>query len=64
VAAKLNDLQRHAEIPLLVGADLETGAGFRMRGAVHTPGTVDLGGATDFPSQIHVVSLDISETED
>ena len=49
VAAKLNDLQRHARIPLLVAADLETGAGFRMRGAVHLPGRIDLGGATDFP---------------
>ncbi len=54
VAAKLNDLQRHAEIPLLVAADLETGAGFRMRGAVHVPGTIDLGGATDFPSLMAV----------
>ena len=54
VAAKLNDLQRHAEVPLLVAADLETGAGFRMRGAVHVPGTIDLGGATDFPSLMAV----------
>ena len=50
VAAKLNDLQGHAKIPLLVGADLETGAGFRMRGAVYMPGSIDLGGATTFPS--------------
>ncbi|MDH3227582.1 MAG: hypothetical protein OEM67_10915 [Thermoleophilia bacterium] len=54
VAAKLNDLQRHAEIPLLVAADLETGAGFRMRGAVFMPGTIELGGATDFPSLMAV----------
>ena len=54
VAAKLNDLQGHAELPLLVAADLETGAGFRMRGAVHMPGTIDLGGATDFPSLMAV----------
>lgn len=50
VAAKLNDLQNHARFPLLVAADLETGAGFRMRGAVQMPGTIELGGATDFPS--------------
>lgn len=50
VAAKLNDFQRHARVPLLVAADLETGAGFRMRGAVHMPGTIELGGATDFPA--------------
>jgi beta-N-acetylhexosaminidase len=54
VAAKLNDLQRHATIPLLVAADLETGAGFRMRGAVFMPGTIELGGATDFPSLMAV----------
>jgi beta-N-acetylhexosaminidase len=50
VAVKLNDFQRHAEIPLLVAADLETGAGFRMKGAVHLPTNILLGGATDFPS--------------
>jgi beta-N-acetylhexosaminidase len=54
VAAKLNDLQNHADIPLLVAADLETGAGFRMRGAIHMPGTIDLGGATNFPSLMAV----------
>jgi len=54
VAAKLNDLQRHAKIPLLVAADLETGAGFRLRGAVYMPGTIDLGGATNFPSLMAV----------
>lgn len=54
VAAKLNDLQAHSKLPLLVAADLETGAGFRMRGAIHMPGTTDLGGATDFPSLMAV----------
>lgn len=54
VAAKLNDLQGHARIPLLVGADLETGAGFRMRGAMYMPGSIDLGGATQFPSLMAV----------
>ena len=54
VAAKLNDLQAHAGLPLLVAADLETGAGFRMRGAIHMPGTIDLGGATNFPSLMAV----------
>ena len=50
VAAKLNSLQEAARYPLLIAADLETGAGFRMRGAVQMPGTIELGGATDFPS--------------
>jgi beta-N-acetylhexosaminidase len=50
VAAKLNTFQRLSALPLLVAADLENGAGFRMRGAVHLPGVHDLGGATTFPS--------------
>ncbi len=54
VAAKLNDLQGHARFPLLVAADLETGAGFRFRGAVQMPGTIELGGATDFPNLMAV----------
>lgn len=54
VAAKLNDFQAHSNIPLIVAADLETGAGFRMRGAVQMPGTIELGGATDFPSLMAV----------
>ncbi len=49
VAAKLNTLQRRSKLPLLVASDLETGAGFRFRGAVQMPGTISLGGATDFP---------------
>lgn len=54
VAAKLNDLQRHSRLPLLVAADLETGAGFRMWGAIHMPGMIELGGATNFPSLMAV----------
>jgi len=49
VAAKLNALQERSNLPLLVASDLETGAGFRFRGAVQMPGTISLGGATDFP---------------
>jgi beta-N-acetylhexosaminidase len=54
VAVKLNDLQSRSRVPLLVAADLETGAGFRLRGAVHLPGVIDLGGATVFPSLMAV----------
>lgn len=50
VAVKLNDLQRHSKYPLLVGADLEAGAGFRFWGALHVPTNIALGGATMFPS--------------
>ena len=49
VAVKLNNLQAAAPVPLLVGADLEAGAGFRLRGAVHVPTGLELGGATEFP---------------
>ena len=58
VAVKLNDLQRHARVPLLVAADLETGAGFRLRGAIHSPTNIVLGGATEFPSLMAVGATD------
>jgi beta-N-acetylhexosaminidase len=54
VAVKLNALQRRSRIPLLVAADLETGAGFRMDGAVHLPTAIPLGGATMFPSMMAI----------
>ncbi|MCK5651894.1 MAG: glycoside hydrolase family 3 C-terminal domain-containing protein [Gemmatimonadetes bacterium] len=50
VAVKLNHFQERSRIPFLVAADLESGAGFRLQGAVFLPGTIDLGGATRFPS--------------
>jgi len=53
-AAKINELQRRANLPLLVAADLERGAGFRFRGAVYLPGVTSLGGATEFPSLMAV----------
>lgn len=49
MAAKLNAMQRMARIPLLVGADLEAGAGFRASGGFFLPNAIDLGGATLFP---------------
>jgi beta-N-acetylhexosaminidase len=54
IAAKLNALQRAAPLPLLVGADLETGAAYRARGGYATPNGIDLGGATMFPPQMAV----------
>jgi len=54
VAVKLNGLQSRAAVPLLVSADLESGAGFRLRGAVHIPTGVELGGATEFPLQMAI----------
>ena len=49
MAAKLNARQRLARVPLLVGADLEAGAGFRASGGFFLPNAIDLGGATSFP---------------
>ena len=49
IASKLNALQRSSGLPLLVGADLETGAAFRARGGYFLPNAIDLGGATSFP---------------
>lgn len=50
VAAKLNWLQSLSDLPLLVSADLEAGAGFRFEGVVHAPTNIWLGGATRFPA--------------
>ena len=49
IASKLNELQGMSDLPLLVGADLETGAGFRARGGWFLPNAIDLGGAVNFP---------------
>jgi beta-N-acetylhexosaminidase len=52
MAAKLNALQLRSALPLLVGADFESGAGFRARGGFFVPNAIDLGGATLFPPQM------------
>ncbi len=52
IAAKTNALQRAAALPLLLGADLETGAAFRARGGWFLPNAIELGGATSFPYQM------------
>jgi beta-N-acetylhexosaminidase len=52
IAAKLNAMQRLSDVPLLVGADLEFGAGFRARGGYFVPNAIDLGGAVLFPTQM------------
>lgn len=54
VAAKLNALQSMSKIPLLFGADLEAGAGFRARGGYFVPNAIDLGGAIVFPPEMAV----------
>ena len=54
VATKLNWMQGLADLPLLVGSDLEGGAGFRFDGVIHVPTAISLGGATRFPSLMAV----------
>ncbi len=54
VAAKLNALQSMSQLPLLFGADLEAGAGFRARGGYFVPNAIDLGGAIVFPPEMAV----------
>lgn len=54
VAAKLNALQEMSAVPLLFGADLEAGAGFRARGGYFIPNAIDLGGAVVFPPEMAI----------
>ncbi len=55
-AVMLNRLQMRSDLPLLVGADLEAGAGFRFDGIVRVPGNLDLGGATTLPSMMAIAA--------
>jgi beta-N-acetylhexosaminidase len=48
-AAKLNELQRRARIPLLVSSDMENGPGMRMAGIYSFPHLIPQGGGTAFP---------------
>ena len=54
IASKVNALQRAVKLPLLIGADLETGAAFRARGGWFLPNAIELGGATSFPYQMGI----------
>ena len=54
IAAKLNSLQGMSSVPLLFGADLEAGAGFRARGGYFVPNAIDLGGAMIFPPEMAI----------
>jgi len=55
VAAKLNDLQRRAGVPLLVSADLEPGLG-RLEGGLFAHYMLDAGGATVFPPAMAIAA--------
>ena len=52
IATKINALQQMSQTPLLFGADLETGAGYRARGPYFLPNAIDLGGAVMLPPQM------------
>jgi beta-N-acetylhexosaminidase len=55
VAAKLNDLQRRARVPLLVSSDLEPDLG-RLEGGLFAHYMLDAGGATVFPSSMAIAA--------
>lgn len=48
-AAKLDGLQRLADLPLLITSDMENGAGMRLGGIVSLPHLIPQGGGTVFP---------------
>src|SRR5690242_21161948 len=55
VAAKLNDLQRRARVPLLASADLEPGLG-RLEGGLFAHYMLDAGSATVFPPAMAIAA--------
>lgn len=55
VAAKLNDLQRRARVPLLVSSDLEPGLG-RLESGLFTHYLLETGGATPFPPAMAIAA--------
>ncbi|MEA3245340.1 MAG: glycoside hydrolase family 3 N-terminal domain-containing protein, partial [Gemmatimonadota bacterium] len=64
VAAKVNDLQRAARVPLLVASDLEPGLG-RLEGGVFAPSLYTGGSATVLPSAMAIGATgDVANAED
>ena len=51
-ADKINAMQRLSALPLVFGADYETGVAFRQRGGYFLPNNIYLGGGTMFPPQM------------
>jgi len=54
IAAKLNSLQQRSQLPLLISADLEWGAGMRVTGGVSFP-MIMAAGATDEPRDAYAI---------
>ncbi|MFN2565836.1 MAG: glycoside hydrolase family 3 protein [Gemmatimonadaceae bacterium] len=55
VAAKINSLQRLAQVPLIVSSDLEPGLG-RLEGGIFSHYLIEAGGATVFPQVMAVAA--------
>ncbi|MEP6491577.1 MAG: glycoside hydrolase family 3 protein [bacterium] len=51
-AVKINAMQRLSALPLVFGADYETGVAMRQRGGYFLPNNINLGSATMFPPQM------------
>ena len=60
-AARLNRLQASADVPLLVAADFEAGAGFRVSGVYALPNMLEMPGATVLPP---AMALGAADSED
>ena len=60
-AAKLNEMQRRAKLPLLIASDMENGAGMRMGNIYAFPSLLPQGGGTVFPP---VMALGAAGSED
>ena len=58
LAAKLNRLQRAADVPLLITTDMEHGPGQRLDGGLLLPWGTDLGGGTDAPPVMAIGAAD------
>jgi beta-N-acetylhexosaminidase len=60
-AAKLNELQVRARVPLLIGSDMENGPGMRLGNIYALPSMLPQGGGTVFPP---VMALGATGSED
>ena len=60
-AAKLNELQRRAKVPLLIASDMENGPGMRLGNIYALPSLLPQGGGTVFPP---VMALGATGSED
>ncbi|HEV7837758.1 MAG TPA: glycoside hydrolase family 3 N-terminal domain-containing protein, partial [Gemmatimonadaceae bacterium] len=60
-AAKLNELQVRARVPLLIGSDMENGPGMRLGNIYALPSLLPQGGGTVFPP---VMALGATGSED